>query len=122
MGENSFDPHQIGVEAYLDDAIYPVLVADADGAPPDGNNDYVCHFPAGELPPADAFWSITNWLPAPRGPLGITMRIYAPRPEALDGRWKPPPVGRALSRRATCLRRRARAGGRRRRRRGGRGG
>ncbi|HEY1321123.1 MAG TPA: DUF1214 domain-containing protein, partial [Streptosporangiaceae bacterium] len=36
----------------------------------------------------------SNWLPAPPGPLGITMRIYAPRPEALDGRWNPPPVRR----------------------------
>jgi hypothetical protein len=124
-----------------EDAVYPLLVADADGAPMTGDHDYVCHFPAGELPPADAFWSITmydaqgfqaansinrfaigdrdplaynddgsldvyiqqsspgpdheaNWLPAPPGPLGITMRIYAPRAEALDGRWNPPPVRR----------------------------
>jgi hypothetical protein len=34
----------------------------------------------------------SNWLPAPRGPLGMTMRVYAPRPEALDGRWSPPMV------------------------------
>ncbi|WP_218779464.1 DUF1254 domain-containing protein [Streptomyces sp. NRRL B-24572] len=27
-----------------------------------------------------------NWLPTPPGPLGITMRLYAPRPEAFDGR------------------------------------
>ena len=124
-----------------EDAIYPLLVADADGAPLSGDHDYLCHFPASELPPADAFWSITmydshgfqaanslnrfaigdrdplaynsdgsldiylqhaspgpgresNWLPAPQGPLGITMRLYAPRPEALDGRWNPPPVRR----------------------------
>jgi hypothetical protein len=39
---------------------------------------------------------LARWgqLPAPPGPLGITMRIYAPRPEALDGRWNPPPVRR----------------------------
>jgi hypothetical protein len=36
-----------------------------------------------------------NWLPAPTGPLGITMRLYAPRPEILDGRWTPPPVQKA---------------------------
>jgi hypothetical protein len=35
-----------------------------------------------------------NWLPAPRGPLGVTMRLYAPAPQALDGRWNPPPVKR----------------------------
>jgi hypothetical protein len=33
-----------------------------------------------------------NWLPTPRGPLGVTLRLYAPRPEALDGRWNPPPI------------------------------
>lgn len=31
----------------------------------------------------------SNWLPAPRGPLGVTMRLYAPAPEAIDGRWVP---------------------------------
>lgn len=36
----------------------------------------------------------TNWLPAPEGPLGITMRLYAPAPEVLRGAWAPPPVRR----------------------------
>ena len=124
-----------------EDAIYPVLLADADGAPITGDRDYVIHFDADQLPPVDAFWSITmydnegfqtaneldrfaigdrdpltynpdgsldiyiqhtnpgpehesNWLPAPTGPLGITMRLYAPKPEALNGTWMPPPVTR----------------------------
>jgi hypothetical protein len=34
----------------------------------------------------------SNWLPAPAGPFNLTMRLYAPRAEALDGRWAPPPV------------------------------
>ena len=122
-----------------EDAIYPVLLTDAAGAPITGDQDYVIHFDADQLPPVDAFWSITmydgegfqvaneldrfaigdrdsltynpdgsldiyvrhtnpgaelesNWLPAPTGPLGITMRLYAPRPDALNGTWVPPPV------------------------------
>ncbi len=37
---------------------------------------------------------VSNWLPAPRGPLGVTMRLYAPKTEVLDGRWSPPVVRR----------------------------
>jgi hypothetical protein len=33
-----------------------------------------------------------NWLPAPKGPFSLTMRLYAPRAEALTGKWNPPPV------------------------------
>jgi hypothetical protein len=33
-----------------------------------------------------------NWLPAPKsGSMGPTLRIYAPRAEALNGTWTPPP-------------------------------
>jgi hypothetical protein len=122
-----------------EDAVYPLLLADADGKPITGDTAYVIHFEADQLPPAAAFWSITmydeegfqapneidrfaigdrdhlaynsdgsldiyvqhenpgqervsNWLPAPRGPLGITMRLYAPQPSVLDRTWNPPPV------------------------------
>jgi hypothetical protein len=125
-----------------EDAIYPLNVADADGKPLMAEHDYVLHFSKENLPPVEAFWSITmydqagfqvanpidrfaigdrdslrynadgsldiyiqhanpggafeaNWLPAPeKGPLGITMRLYAPTLEALDGRWVPPPARR----------------------------
>jgi len=134
---------KIGLGANLvEDAIYPILAAAADGQPADGSHAYVLHFESGQLPPAGAFWSVTmydgdgfpvpneieryaigdrdqlnfnadgsldlfiqhddpgddrrsNWLPAPNGPLGVTMRIYDPAPEVADGRWSPPPLQRA---------------------------
>jgi hypothetical protein len=38
-----------------------------------------------------------NWLPAPKGSFNLTMRIYAPRSEALTGKWEPPSVTRTQS-------------------------
>ena len=122
-----------------EDAIYPILQADADGKPIRGDSDYVLHFDADQLPPVHAFWSVTmydgrgfqvanpidrfaigdrdeltynpdgsldlllqhespgpdkesNWLPSPSGRVGITMRLYAPKPSVLDGTWAPPAV------------------------------
>ena len=132
---------QVGLGANQpEDAIYPISLADADGKPVMGENRYVLSFKKSELPPVDAFWSLTmydadgfqvanpinrfaigdrdalkfnadgsldlyiqhedpgaerraNWLPAPAsGILGLTMRLYAPRPETIDGRWNPPPI------------------------------
>jgi hypothetical protein len=33
-----------------------------------------------------------NWLPAPKGPFNLTMRLYAPEQAILVGKWNPPPV------------------------------
>lgn len=33
-----------------------------------------------------------NWLPAPKGPFNLTMRLYAPKSDALTGKWNPPPI------------------------------
>ncbi len=132
----------IGLGANVaEDAVYPILLHDSSGDEPVGVNNYFLHFDADQLPPVDAFWSVTmytaegfpvpnpldryalgdrdplnynddgsldlylghenpgvdreaNWLPAPQGPLGVTMRLYAPRSEILDGRWDPPPLKR----------------------------
>jgi hypothetical protein len=36
-----------------------------------------------------------NWLPAPKGAFNLCMRLYAPKSEALTGKWNPPPVMKA---------------------------
>ena len=134
---------QYGLGANVpEDAVYPANLADESGKPLDGANKYTVHFDKGNIPPANAFWSITlydsdgyqvanalnrfavsswmpfkynadgsldlyfqnenpgkdrdvNWLPAPKGPFNLTMRIYAPKSDALTGKWNPPPVTRA---------------------------
>ena len=131
---------QLGLGANLpEDAVYPLNLADETGKPLDGANKYTIRFTKDEIPPVDAFWSITlydpegfqvansinrfavsswmpfkrdadgsltlyfqnenpgtdresNWLPAPKGPFNLTMRLYAPKSEALTGVWNPPPV------------------------------
>ena len=55
---------------------------------PDGSLDL--YFQT-ESPGKDKEW---NWLPAPKGPFNLTMRLYAPKQEALVGKWNPPPVVR----------------------------
>jgi hypothetical protein len=105
-----------------------------------GAHDYVIHFPAGQLPPARYFWSLTmydqnfflvqnpinryalgshskglkrnadgsldiyvqrtapaghqsNWLPAPAtGNFEVTLRMYGPKPVALQQRYVYPPI------------------------------
>jgi hypothetical protein len=123
-----------------DEALYPAYFVDDQGKPLSGANRYTLRFGPDELPPVNAFWSLTlyelpasllsanvlnrylinspmlpnlikdsdggltlhiqhetpepdkeaNWLPAPSGPFFMAMRLYWPKPEALEGRWKAP--------------------------------
>lgn len=50
----------VGLGANLpEDAVYPLNIGDADGNPLTGANQYVMHFAQNEIPPAQAFWSVT---------------------------------------------------------------
>ena len=124
--------------------MYPRYGTDYDGQQLDGANRYTLRFAPGNLPPVNAFWSLTmyelpasllvanplnryllnspmlsqftrdadggitftiqhespgadkeaNWLPAPKGSFSSVMRLYWPKPEALDGTWQLPPMQR----------------------------
>ncbi|WGR73840.1 MULTISPECIES: DUF1254 domain-containing protein [unclassified Bradyrhizobium] len=45
------------------DALYPTTFVDGDGKPLNGNNRYVLHFGPGQMPPVNAFWSVTMYDP-----------------------------------------------------------
>jgi hypothetical protein len=34
----------------------------------------------------------SNWLPAPKGPFTVMLRVYWPKQEVVDGRWNPPGI------------------------------
>jgi hypothetical protein len=45
-----------------DEALYPILDKDSDGQPLDGSkHEYTLHFAKGQLPPVNAFWSLTMY-------------------------------------------------------------
>jgi hypothetical protein len=67
----------------INSPMLPNLKRDADG----GLTIYIQHESTG----ADRE---VNWLPAPKGPFWIAMRIYWPKEEALEGKWKAPPIQR----------------------------
>ena len=127
------------------EAMYPIYSVDAEGRKLDGASRYTLRFAPGQLPPVNAFWSLTlyelpssllsanplnryllnspmlpqfqrnadggltlviqnespgkdneaNWLPAPKGAFFMVMRLYWPKDEALEGKWKAPPLTRA---------------------------
>jgi hypothetical protein len=126
------------------EAMYPIFSIDADGKKLDGANRYSVRFAADQMPPVNAFWSLTmyelpasllvanplnryllnspmlpqfkrdadggltlhiqnespgadkepNWLPAPKGPFVMFMRLYWPKEEALEGKWTAPQLKR----------------------------
>ncbi|MFC5066930.1 DUF1254 domain-containing protein [Flaviflagellibacter deserti] len=45
----------------VEDAIYPLNIADADGDKVTGDKKYVLHFAKDDIPPVDAFWSLTMY-------------------------------------------------------------
>jgi hypothetical protein len=52
----------VGFGANLpEDGFYPLLVQDSKGKLFDGGKKYTITFPKGQLPPAGAFWSVTNY-------------------------------------------------------------
>jgi hypothetical protein len=127
-----------------EDAIYPLYNVDQTNQPLSGASKYSLRFAPDQLPPVNAFWSLTmyrmpesllvanpinryllnspmmpqfvkdadggltlyiqneapgkdkeaNWLPAPQGPFRMFLRLYWPKPEALDGKWVKPPLNR----------------------------
>lgn len=133
------------------EAVFPFTQNDSDGRILDGGkHDYTLTFAVGQLPPTNAFWSLTmydarsrllirnpinrylvnssivpkmktspngsltiyiqhkppgpdrkdNWLPAPKGPMLLGMRLYWPKAEPPsilpigEGSWQPPGVER----------------------------
>jgi hypothetical protein len=127
------------------EAMYPAYEVDADGQNLNGTNSYALRFAPDQLPPVNAFWSLTmyempqsqlvanpinrylinspmlpqlkrdadggltliiqnespgkgneaNWLPAPKGPFVMYMRLYWPKIEAVEGEWKAPSLEKA---------------------------
>jgi len=126
------------------EAMYPIYYVDETKQKLDGSQRYTLHFAPGQLPPVNAFWSLTmyeqpasllvanpidryllnspmlpqfkrdadggltlliqnespakdkeaNWLPAPKGPFSMIMRLYWPKDEAVEGKWTAPPLKR----------------------------
>jgi hypothetical protein len=126
------------------EALYGFYATDQAKQKLDGANRYTLRFAPGQLPPVNAFWSLTmydwpqsllvtnpinrylinspmlpnlerdadggltlliqndspgkdkeaNWLPAPKGPFVMALRLYWPKEAAVDGKWKQPPLQR----------------------------
>jgi hypothetical protein len=67
----------------INSPMLPQMKKDADG----GLTLYIQHDSTGKDREA-------NWLPAPKGPFIVFMRLYWPKEEALSGKWTAPPLQR----------------------------
>lgn len=96
------------------EAIYPVTAVDGKGRPLTGAHRYVLHFAKGQLPPVNAFWSLTMYNqnlflvsnPLGRYSLGSTsglkrnrdgsldILLQATRPKQNASNWLPAPKGK----------------------------
>jgi hypothetical protein len=65
----------------INSEMLPSLVPDPDG----GYTFYIQNVSPG--PDKES-----NWLPAPKGPFQMVLRLYWPKPDALNGTWKAPQV------------------------------
>jgi hypothetical protein len=83
------------------DAVYPQLLTGARGEPLSGSGRYVLHFEKDQLPPANAFWSVTLYnedgYPVPnalnRGSLSSLMNLKYNRDGSLDLYFQPKSPG-----------------------------
>jgi hypothetical protein len=126
------------------EAMYEPFAIDSGSQKLEGTQRYTVRFASGQLPPVNAFWSLTmyelprsllvanplnryllnspmlpqfkkdadggltfyiqnespgtdkesNWLPAPKVPFLMWLRLYWPKEEALEGKWTAPPLKR----------------------------
>jgi hypothetical protein len=107
---------QVGLGALIPkEAIYPFAQVDGSGQPLSGANAYALHLPAGEFPPAKAFWSLTMYDTAgffvpnpidrfaindrtklaynPDGSLDIRIQADEPSGPTARQNWLPAPAG-----------------------------
>jgi len=76
-------------QAFADNPINRYAIGDRDQLKFDADGSLTLYIQR-ESPGAD---KESNWLPAPKsGGFSMNMRLYWPKPEVLDGTWKPPPV------------------------------
>ena len=97
----------------VEEAAYWTTTSDSTGRALNGRHDYILHFPAGQLPPNDAFWSLTitdvaGFMvhnPIDRYSLGdrsglvpnadssIDIAIQSTAPAGHESNWLPAPTG-----------------------------